>query len=149
MKVDLTLRGARFPRNIFGFLSLTRFFNKLLPSIRLTMTDHISQRRPGITMQEFRRVRVAIDSLIDEIKEKIKMKCLSESTEQLEQARGLIQVLKQMSTTDQADIVAKRETTIARLTDIAGNLKKPAIKKRSKKETLEQAEEPIGSGLLI
>jgi hypothetical protein len=90
-------------------------------------------------MQEFRRVRVAIDSLIDEIKEKIKTKCLSESTEQLEQARGLIQELKQMSTADQADIVAKRETTIASLTDIIGNLKKPAIKKKSKKETLEQA----------
>jgi hypothetical protein len=90
-------------------------------------------------MQEFRRVRVSIDSLIDEIKEKIKMKCLSESAEQLERARGLIQVLKQMSTTDQADIVAKRETTIASLTEIAGNLKKPAIKKKSKKETLAQA----------
>jgi hypothetical protein len=90
-------------------------------------------------MQEFRRVRVAIDSLIDEIKEKIKMKCPSESAERLEQARGLIQVLKQMSTTDQADIVAKRETTIASLTDIAGNLKKPAIKKISTKATLERA----------
>lgn len=90
-------------------------------------------------MQEFRRVRGAIDSLIDEIKEKIKTKCLSESTEQLEQARGLIQVLKQMSTTDQAAIVAKRETTIADLTEIAGNLKKPVVKKRSMKETLVQA----------
>jgi hypothetical protein len=103
------------------------------------MVYDISQRRLGITMQEFRRVRVAIDSLIDNIKESIKMKCLSGSTEQLEQARGLIQVLRQMSTTDQADIVAKRETTIASLTDIAGNLKKPAIKKRSTKETLVQA----------
>jgi hypothetical protein len=90
-------------------------------------------------MQEFRRVRAAVDSLIDEIKESIKMKCLSGSTEQLEKARGLIQELKQMSTADQADIVAKRETTIASLADIAGTLKKPAIKKRSKKETVELA----------
>jgi hypothetical protein len=90
-------------------------------------------------MQEFRRVRVAIDSLIDETKESIKRKSLSESMEHLEQASGLIQVLKQMSTTDQADIVAKRETTIASLTDIAGNLKKPAIKKISTKATLERA----------
>jgi len=90
-------------------------------------------------MQEFRRVRVAIDSLIDEIKESIKGKSRSESMDQLEQARGLIQVLKQMSTTDQADIVAKRETTIASLTDIAGNLKKPAVKKKSTKETLVRA----------
>jgi hypothetical protein len=59
--------------------------------------------------------------------------------EQLEQARGLVQELQQMSTTDQAAIVAKRETTIASLTDIAGNLKKPVIKKRSMKETVVQA----------
>jgi hypothetical protein len=90
-------------------------------------------------MQEFRRVRVAIDSLIDETKESIKRKSLSESMEQLEQARGLIQVLKQMSTTDQAAFVAKREATFASLTEIAGKLKKPAVKKRSTKETLEQA----------
>ena len=92
-----------------------------------------------MTMQEFRRVRVAIDALIDETKESIKRKSLSESMERLEQARELIQVLKQMSTTDQADIVAKRETTIASLTDIAGNLKKPVIKKRITKEALVQA----------
>jgi hypothetical protein len=90
-------------------------------------------------MQEFTRVRVAIDSLIDGIKESIKRKSLSESMEQLEQARGLIQELKQMSTSDQAAFVSKRVTTIASLTDIAGNLKKPAIKKRSTKGTLEQA----------
>ena len=103
------------------------------------MKHHISQRRLGITMQEFRRVRVAIDSLIDGIKESIKGKSFSESMEQLEQARGLLPLLKQMSTTDQAAIVAKREATIASLTDIAGNLKKPAVKKRSAKATLEQA----------
>jgi len=85
-------------------------------------------------MQEFRRVRVAIDSLIDETKESIKRKSLSESMEQLEQARGLIQVLRQMSTIDQAAIVAKRESTVASLTDIAGKLKKPALKKRNTKE---------------
>jgi hypothetical protein len=89
-------------------------------------------------MQEFRRVRVAIDSLIDEVKESIKRKSLSESMEQLEQARGLVQELRQMSTTDQAAIVAKRETTIAGLTDIAGKIKAPAIKKRSTKDRLEQ-----------
>lgn len=90
-------------------------------------------------MQEFTRVRAAIDSLIDGIKESIKGRSRSESMEQLEQARGLVQELKQMSTTEQAAIVAKRETTIASLTDIAGNLKEPAIKKRSAKETVEQA----------
>jgi len=90
-------------------------------------------------MQEFTRVRAAIDALIDGTKESIKRKSRSESMEQLEQARGLVQELKQMSTTDQADIVAKRETTIASLTDIAGNLKKPVIKKRSMKETVVQA----------
>ena len=90
-------------------------------------------------MQEFTRVRAAIDSLIDGIKESIKRKSRSESMEQLEQARGLVQELQQMSTTDQAAIVAKRETTIASLTDIAGNLKKPVIKKRSTKEALVQA----------
>jgi len=90
-------------------------------------------------MEEFRRVRAAIDSLIDEAKESIQKKSLPECMEQLDQARGLIQELRQMSTADQAAIVAKRETTIASLTDIAGNLKKPAIKKRKTKETLEQA----------
>jgi hypothetical protein len=89
-------------------------------------------------MQKFLRVRVAIDSLIDETKESIKMKSLSESMEKLEQARGLIQELKQMSTTEQAAIVFKREMTIAGLTDIAGNLK-PAVKKKSMKKTLEPA----------
>jgi hypothetical protein len=90
-------------------------------------------------MEEFRRVRVAIDSLIDEAKESIQKKSLAGSMEQLEQARGLIQELKQMSTTDQAAIVAKRETTIANLTIIAGKLKKPASRKPSTKETSAQA----------
>ena len=90
-------------------------------------------------MHEFTRVRGAIDSLIDGIKESIKGKSRSESMEQLEQARGLIQELRQMATADQAAFVAKREATIADLTEIAGKLKKPAIKKRSAKETLGQA----------
>ena len=90
-------------------------------------------------MQEFLRVRVAIDSLIEGIKESIKSKELSRSLEQLEQARGLIQELKQLSTADQAAFVTKRETTIADLTDIAGKIKTPAIKKRSAKETMVQA----------
>ena len=90
-------------------------------------------------MQEFRRVRGAIDALIDETKESIKMKFRSESLGQLEQARGLIRELKQLSTIDQAAIVAKRETTVASLTDIADKLQKPALKKRSPKETAVQA----------
>lgn len=89
-------------------------------------------------MQKFLRVRVAIDSLINETKESIKMKSLSESMEKLEQARGLIQELKQLSTSEQAAIVFKREITIAGLTDIAGSLK-PAVKKKSMKETSELA----------
>lgn len=90
-------------------------------------------------MQEFRRVRGAIDSLIDETKVSIKMKSIAESMERLEQARGLIQELKQMASAEQAAIVARRETTIADLTEIAGNLKKPVVKKKRAKETLEQA----------
>ena len=90
-------------------------------------------------MQEFIRVRGAIDSLIDRVKESIKGKSRSESMEQLEQARGLIQELRQMATADQAAFVAKRETTIANLTDIAGNLKIPAIKKKSATATSGQA----------
>ena len=90
-------------------------------------------------MHEFTRVRGAIDSLIDGIKESIKGKSRSESMEQLEQARGLIQELRQMATADQAAFVAKRETTIANLTDIAGNLKIPAIKKKSATATSGQA----------
>lgn len=90
-------------------------------------------------MQEFRRVRVAVDSLIDEAKESIKKKSLSECMEQLERARGLIRELQRLSTTDQAAIVAKRETTVAGLAEIAGKLKKPVIKKRRTKDTLEKA----------
>ena len=90
-------------------------------------------------MQEFTRVRGAIDSLIDGIKDSIKAKSRAEAMEQLEKAAGLIQELRQMSTAEQAAIVAKRESTVASLTEIAGNLKKPAVKKRSTKETPVQA----------
>ena len=88
-------------------------------------------------MQEFVRVRVAIDSLIDGTKVSIQKKSISESMEQIEQARGLIQQLKQMSTSDQAAIVAKRETTIESLTINAGKIKpvKGTSKKGSTKET--------------
>jgi hypothetical protein len=89
-------------------------------------------------MQEFLRVRVAIDSLIEGTKLSIQNKSMSESMEQLEQARGLIQELRQRSTSDQAAIVAKRETTIASLAINAGKIKKIPIKKRSTKETLVQ-----------
>lgn len=90
-------------------------------------------------MQEFRRVRAAIDSLIDDTKVSIKNKSIAESMERLEQARGLVQELKQMATADQAAIVARREMTIADLTEIAGTIKKPAARKKRAKETLEQA----------
>ena len=90
-------------------------------------------------MQKFLQIRAAIDSLIDETKESIKMKYHSESMEKLERARGLIQELKEMSTTEQTGIVFKREMTVAGLTDIAGNLKKPVVKKRGMKKTLEPA----------
>ena len=86
-------------------------------------------------MQEFMRVRVAIDSLIDGTKLSIQNKSLSESMEQIEQARGLIQQLRQMSTTDQAGIVAKRESTIEALMINAGKIKPKPVKKRSTKET--------------
>ena len=58
--------------------------------------------------------------------------------EQLEQARGLVRELKQMSTNDQAAIVARRETTIEDLIINAGKIKQRPIKKRSPKATLVQ-----------
>ena len=91
-------------------------------------------------MQEFLRIRVAIDSLIDDTKLSIQNKSVSESMQQLEQARGLIQQLKLRSTSDQAGIVAKRETTVESLTINAGKIKpgKTSGKKASTKETLAQ-----------
>ena len=93
-------------------------------------------------MQDFLRTRVAIDSLIDETKLSIQKKSLSESMEQIEQARGLIQKLKQMSTSEQTAIVAKRESTIESLAINAGKLKKPSSKKGNTKGTLVQ---PLGT----
>ena len=89
-------------------------------------------------MQNFLRTRVAIDSLIDETKLSIKMKYMSASMGQIEKARELVQQLKQMSTSDQTAIVAKRESTIEDLAIIAGKLKKEPRKKTSTKAALVQ-----------
>jgi hypothetical protein len=96
------------------------------------------KKETGISMQEFLRIRVAIDSLIDDTKLSIQNKSGLESMQHLEQARGLIRQLKQMSKSDQAGIVAKRETTIESLAIIAGKIKirKTSSKKASTKETL-------------
>ena len=94
-------------------------------------------------MQNFILTRVAIDSLIDGTKLSILNKSLSESMEQIEQARELIQKLKQMSTSDQTAIVARRESTIEDLAIItAGKLKKVPRKKANTKGTLVQ---PLGT----
>jgi hypothetical protein len=94
-------------------------------------------------MQNFLRTRVAIDSLIDGTKLSIQNKSISESMEKIEQARELIQKLKQMSTSDQTAIVAKRESTIEDLAIItAGKLKKGPRKMASTKGTLVQ---PLGT----
>ena len=62
---------------------------------------------------------------------------------QIEQARELIQKLKQMSTSDQTAIVARRESTIEDLAIItAGKLKKVPRKKANTKGTLVQ---PLGT----
>jgi hypothetical protein len=88
-------------------------------------------------MQNFLRTRVAIDSLIDGTKLSIQNKSMSESMEQIEQARELIQKLKRMSTSDQAAIVARRESTIEDLAIItAGKLKKGPSKKGRTKAAL-------------
>jgi hypothetical protein len=97
----------------------------------------------GILMQNFILTRVAIDSLIDGTKLSIQNKSISESMAQIEQARELIQKLKQMSTSDQTAIVARRESTIEDLAIItAGKLKKVPRKKANRKGTLEQ---PLGT----
>lgn len=88
-------------------------------------------------MKNFLRTRVAIDSLIDGTKLSILNKSMSESMGQIEQARELIQKLKQMSTSDQAAIVARRESTIEDLAIItAEKLKKVPGKKGRTKGTL-------------
>jgi hypothetical protein len=89
-------------------------------------------------MQDFLRTRVAIDSLIDGAKQSIQKKSISESMEQIEQARGLIQKLKQMSTSEQTAIVVKRESTIESLAINAGKIKKGPAKKASPKPAVEQ-----------
>lgn len=87
-------------------------------------------------MQNFVRTRVALDSLIDETKLSIQKKSLSGSMAQIEQARELVQKLKEMSTSEQTAIVAKRESTIEDLAIIiAGKLKKAPLKKASTKVT--------------
>ena len=89
-------------------------------------------------MPKFLRTRVAIDSLIDGTKLSIQNKRMSESMEQIEQARELIKKLNQMSTSDQAYIVARQESTIENLAIAAGKLKKVPSKKASTKVTLVQ-----------
>jgi hypothetical protein len=87
-------------------------------------------------MQNFLRTRDAIDSLIGGTKLSIQNKSMSESMEQIEKARELIQKLKQMSTSDQAAFVARRESTIEDLAIItAGKLKKALSKKGRTKGT--------------
>ena len=94
-------------------------------------------------MQNFLQTRDAIDSLIDGTKLSIQNKSMSESMGQIEQARELIQKLKQMSTSNQAAIVARRESTIEDLAIItAGKLKKVPRKKTNTKGTLVQ---PLGT----
>ncbi len=88
-------------------------------------------------MQDFLQTRVAIDSLIDGTKLSIQNKSMSESMEQIEQARVLIQKLNQMSTSNQTAIVARRVSTIEELAIITANkLKKIPIKKGRAKGTL-------------
>jgi len=89
-------------------------------------------------MEEFLRIRVAIDSLIDGAKVSIQNKSLAECMEQLERARGLVRQLKERSTIEQAGIVAKRETTIEGLAVNAGKIKPKAVRKKSKETPLEQ-----------
>jgi hypothetical protein len=90
-------------------------------------------------MQEFLQTRVAIDTLIDETKISIQKKSLSESMVRIEQARGLIQKLKQISTSEQTAIVAKRESTIESLAINAGKIKRGPVRKTTVKEPLVQA----------
>jgi hypothetical protein len=93
-------------------------------------------------MQNFLRIRVEIDSLIDGTKLSIQQKSVSNSMEQIEQARELVQKLKQMSTNDQVAIVAKRESTIEALAVNAGKLKNGPSKKGNTKGKLVQ---PLGT----
>lgn len=87
-------------------------------------------------MEEFMRVRAEIDSLIDGAKLSIQSKSLSESMEQLEKARVLIQELKRIAASEQDYIVAKREVAIAHLAINAGKIKKQPVRKSTAKEIL-------------
>ncbi len=58
---------------------------------------------------------------------------------QIEEARGLLQKLKQMSTDEQTAIVAKRESTIEALAINAAKIKKGPVKKTAPKEAPVQA----------
>jgi hypothetical protein len=87
------------------------------------------KRKEGGIMQNFLRIRVAIDSLIDETKLSIQQKSVADSMEQIERARELVQKLQQLSTSDQEAIVAKRKATIEALAENAGKLKAPPRKK--------------------
>lgn len=68
----------------------------------------------------------------------IQQKSASHSMEQIEQARELVQKLKQMSTNDQFTIVAKRESTIEALAVNAGKLKTVPSKKGNTRGKLVQ-----------
>jgi hypothetical protein len=87
-------------------------------------------------MRDFVRIRVAIDSLIDGTKLSIQLKSVADSMGQIEQARVLVQMLQQMSTTDQDAIVAKRISTIEALAVNAGKLKGGPRKKGNTKGKL-------------
>jgi hypothetical protein len=87
------------------------------------------KRREGGVMQNFLRIRVAIDSLIDETKLSIQQKSVADSMGQIERARELVQKLQEMSTSDQDAIVAKRKSTIEALAVNAGKLKAGPRKK--------------------
>jgi len=87
-------------------------------------------------MQNFLRIRVAIDSLIDGTKVSIQEKSVADSMEQIERARELIQKLHELSTSDQEAIVAKRRSTIEALAVNVGKLKNVPRKKVGKKEKL-------------
>ena len=89
-------------------------------------------------MQNFLRTRVAIDSLIDATKLSILGKSSAESMAHIEQARELVQKLRQLATSDQTAIVSRRESTIEDLAIAAGKLKQVSSKKRSAKGTLVQ-----------
>jgi hypothetical protein len=74
-------------------------------------------------IEEFKQMREAIDSLIDEAKLWIQKKSNTESMERIESASELLQKLKQMATNEQLWSVARRESTLKALTDYIIDLK--------------------------